>query len=167
MLLLVNIWYYFILFSDAQNHTRINIITYILRTVDSRKKYKYCWTKKLEIWSWKFNLVQIFTYCVQNAISTIVGIEGIADGTRNFVACNHMRAIHFFIESIGTNCPFTGNECTSYGDYRAGKCLTCPSGVSVDILVKIKLHLSWACNLKMWCFYAVVTIKNDGLDRLI
>ncbi|XP_076818976.1 pancreatic triacylglycerol lipase-like [Clavelina lepadiformis] len=66
--------------------------------------------------------------CDQNAISTIVGIEGIADGTRNFVACNHMRAIHFFIESIGTNCPFTGNECTSYGDYRAGKCLTCPSG---------------------------------------
>uniref|UniRef100_H2Z682 PLAT domain-containing protein n=1 Tax=Ciona savignyi TaxID=51511 RepID=H2Z682_CIOSA len=66
--------------------------------------------------------------CDQNALSTIVGIDGIVDGTRNFVACNHLRALSLYTESITSSCPFYGNQCDSYDDYLNGKCTSCPTG---------------------------------------
>ncbi|XP_039260014.2 inactive pancreatic lipase-related protein 1-like [Styela clava] len=65
--------------------------------------------------------------CDQNALSTIIGIDGITDGTRDFVACNHIRAVKFFTESITTTCPFKSYPCLSYNEFLAGKCLDCDS----------------------------------------
>jgi len=50
---------------------------------------------------------------------------GLLEGTREFVACNHMRAYHLMIESINTQCPFTGYRCNSEDDFNNGKCLPC------------------------------------------
>lgn len=63
--------------------------------------------------------------CDQNALSTIVGTNGVVDGTRDFVACNHIRAVKFYIESITTKCPFKSYPCLSYNEFLAGKCLDC------------------------------------------
>ena len=38
-------------------------------------------------------------------------------GTREFVACNHMRAYHLFRESINSQCPFEGYRCQSEDDF--------------------------------------------------
>ncbi|CAK8671268.1 pancreatic triacylglycerol lipase-like [Clavelina lepadiformis] len=65
--------------------------------------------------------------CDQNILSTIVGVDGVIEGVRNFVACNHLRSIWLFIETITSAGLYAGNQCTSFADYRAGKCLSCPS----------------------------------------
>lgn len=61
----------------------------------------------------------------------MLGIEGLMDGTRDFVACNHCRSIKFFIESLNQNektklqrCPFTAFNC-NYQDLQYGTCLDC------------------------------------------
>ena len=36
-----------------------------------------------------------------------------SSGTKEFVACNHLRSYHFFIESINSPCPFEGFACSS------------------------------------------------------
>uniref|UniRef100_F7AMZ2 Pancreatic lipase-related protein 2-like n=1 Tax=Ciona intestinalis TaxID=7719 RepID=F7AMZ2_CIOIN len=65
--------------------------------------------------------------CDQNILSTIIGINGVVDGVQNFVACNHLRALSLYTESITTSCPFEGNPCTGYEDYLEGNCVSCPN----------------------------------------
>jgi len=72
--------------------------------------------------------------CDQNAWSTITGLDGLMDGARDFVACNHLRSIKYFNESLilnvfenlgaGQKCAFTGFQCT-YQDLLDGKCMDC------------------------------------------
>lgn len=71
--------------------------------------------------------------CDQNILSTIIGIDGVVEGAQDFVACNHLRAIDFYMESITSSCPFKGNPCMSYQDYLNGKCLTCTNGDCVSM----------------------------------
>lgn len=40
--------------------------------------------------------------------------DGIEEAGRVLVACNHLRAVKFFVESINTKCPFIGYRCPSY-----------------------------------------------------
>jgi len=63
--------------------------------------------------------------CDQNGLTTIWDPDGIWTGVQNFVACNHIRAVEFYLESILTSCPFYGYPCLSYFDYLSGKCMQC------------------------------------------
>jgi len=72
--------------------------------------------------------------CDQNAWSTITGLDGLMDGARDFVACNHLRSVKYFNESLtlntdenlldGQKCKFTGYQC-SYQDLLNGNCMDC------------------------------------------
>lgn len=63
--------------------------------------------------------------CDQNVLSTIWDPDGIVEGATNFVACNHMRSVAFYIESVSSSCPFYGYPCGSYSDYLSGQCTSC------------------------------------------
>ncbi|MCI3325438.1 hypothetical protein MQA28_25810, partial [Escherichia coli] len=63
--------------------------------------------------------------CQNDGAVMHIATEGLVQGTREFAACNHMRAVHFFTESINSVCPFEGYRCASEEDFNAGKCLPC------------------------------------------
>jgi pancreatic triacylglycerol lipase len=46
-------------------------------------------------------------------------------GMQQFLECNHIRSIQFFTESIVPKCPFVAIACSSYEDFRDGKCFKC------------------------------------------
>ncbi|KAK6991170.1 inactive pancreatic lipase-related protein 1, partial [Biomphalaria glabrata] len=46
-------------------------------------------------------------------------------GTAEVVACNHFRAIHFFMESVNSPCPFMGYACVTEDDFTSGRCNSC------------------------------------------
>lgn len=48
-------------------------------------------------------------------------------GFQQFFSCNHVRSQEFFLESIKSNCSFTGVACDSYESFLEGRC-TCKSG---------------------------------------
>ncbi|XP_065070204.1 pancreatic lipase-related protein 2-like [Rhopilema esculentum] len=50
------------------------------------------------------------------------------NGAADFFTCSHYRAVHYFTESINSNCPFEAYPCKSYDDFKKGKCTSCPSG---------------------------------------
>ena len=74
--------------------------------------------------------------CDQNILSTITQIGSLWDGSRDYVACNHLRAYKFFIDSIDESstpglypsqtqsCKFTSFTC-NYNDLVAGECMDC------------------------------------------
>ncbi|XP_051883684.1 pancreatic lipase-related protein 2-like [Pristis pectinata] len=67
--------------------------------------------------------------CDKNIISTIIDINGIWEGTRDFAACNHLRSYKYYTESITTKDGFIGIPCTTYDDFKAGNCFKClPEG---------------------------------------
>jgi len=81
--------------------------------------------------------------CDQSLLSTMTGLDGFMDSARDFVACNHMRSIKFFLESLDlqidsqTNtleqiCPFTSYAC-SYATLQAGSCLRCSTEPCVEM----------------------------------
>lgn len=43
--------------------------------------------------------------------------EGIEEASRVLVACNHVRAIKLFIESINSKCPYIAHKCNSYQNF--------------------------------------------------
>ncbi|XDC66760.1 hypothetical protein R6Z07M_017942 [Ovis aries] len=65
--------------------------------------------------------------CQKNALSQIVDIDGIWEGTRDFVACNHLRSYKYYADSILNPDGFAGFPCASYSDFSANKCFPCPS----------------------------------------
>ncbi|XP_007518516.1 pancreatic triacylglycerol lipase [Erinaceus europaeus] len=66
--------------------------------------------------------------CQKNILSQIVDIDGIWEGTRDFVACNHLRSYKYYSYSINHPDSFTGYPCASYSVFSANKCFPCPSG---------------------------------------
>lgn len=54
--------------------------------------------------------------------------EGLEEASRVLVACNHIRAVKLFTESINSQCPYIAHQCPSYQHFVAGKCFTCKSG---------------------------------------
>lgn len=45
-------------------------------------------------------------------------------GFQQFFSCNHVRSQQFFLESVKSNCSFTGVSCDSYENFLEGQC-TC------------------------------------------
>ncbi|XP_070183854.1 pancreatic triacylglycerol lipase-like [Littorina saxatilis] len=116
--------------------------------------------------------------CEQGPISQLAQ-HGLLEGTREFVACNHMRAYHLFSESINSKCPFEGYRCASEDDFNSGKCLACSGeecgylGMHAD---RVKPHRTPATNkyyLKTgsrspFCRYhyeVALTISNSHYSR--
>ncbi|XP_076982248.1 pancreatic triacylglycerol lipase [Tamandua tetradactyla] len=66
--------------------------------------------------------------CQKNILSQIVDIEGIWEGTRDFVACNHLRSYKYYSDSILNPDGFAGFPCASYKVFTANKCFPCPNG---------------------------------------
>ncbi|KAJ8889271.1 hypothetical protein PR048_008769 [Dryococelus australis] len=51
--------------------------------------------------------------------------EGIEEASRVLVACNHIRAIKLFIDSINTKCPYVAHRCDSFQHFMQVCCLHC------------------------------------------
>ncbi|XP_054275869.1 pancreatic triacylglycerol lipase-like isoform X2 [Macrosteles quadrilineatus] len=51
--------------------------------------------------------------------------EGIEEASRVLVACNHIRAIKLFTESINSHCPYVAHRCPSYQQFLQGRCFSC------------------------------------------
>ncbi|XP_016284171.1 pancreatic triacylglycerol lipase [Monodelphis domestica] len=66
--------------------------------------------------------------CQKNILSQIVDINGIWEGTRDFVACNHLRSYKYYADSILNPDGFSGFPCASYKVFESNKCFPCPSG---------------------------------------
>ncbi|XP_011856518.1 PREDICTED: inactive pancreatic lipase-related protein 1 isoform X1 [Mandrillus leucophaeus] len=64
--------------------------------------------------------------CKKNALSQIVDLDGIWAGTRDFVACNHLRSYKYYLESILDPDGFAAYPCTSYKSFESDKCFPCP-----------------------------------------
>ncbi|XP_067417384.1 inactive pancreatic lipase-related protein 1-like, partial [Emydura macquarii macquarii] len=64
--------------------------------------------------------------CKKNPVSQIVDIDGIWEGTIDFVACNHLRSYKYYSESIISPDGFLGYTCASYDIFETGTCFPCP-----------------------------------------
>ncbi|KAG5878995.1 hypothetical protein JTB14_026799 [Gonioctena quinquepunctata] len=60
--------------------------------------------------------------------------DGLEEASRVLVACNHVRAIKLFIDSINSNCPYIGHSCSGYGQFKEGRCFTCKPGGGCAIM---------------------------------
>lgn len=54
--------------------------------------------------------------------------DGIEEASRVLLACNHVRAVKLFIDSINGKCPYVAHRCPSYQHFMNGKCFKCTSG---------------------------------------
>ncbi|XP_015280544.1 PREDICTED: inactive pancreatic lipase-related protein 1-like [Gekko japonicus] len=66
--------------------------------------------------------------CKKNIISQIVDIDGIWEGTRDFVACNHLRSYKYYSDSILYPDGFLGYPCAGHNLFETGTCFPCPQG---------------------------------------
>ncbi|XP_032890066.1 pancreatic lipase-related protein 2-like [Amblyraja radiata] len=66
--------------------------------------------------------------CSKNLLSTILDMDGIWEGTMNFLNCNHLRAVKYFTESVGSPDGFVAFPCASEKKFQAGECFACPAG---------------------------------------
>ncbi|KAG8517421.1 Inactive pancreatic lipase-related protein 1 [Galemys pyrenaicus] len=64
--------------------------------------------------------------CKKNILSQIVDLDGIWEGTRDFVACNHLRSYKYYSESILNPDGFAAYPCASYKAFESDKCFPCP-----------------------------------------
>ncbi|XP_017784310.1 PREDICTED: pancreatic triacylglycerol lipase-like [Nicrophorus vespilloides] len=68
--------------------------------------------------------------------------EGLEEASRVLVACNHVRAIKLFIESINGQCPYLAHQCPSYQHFVSGKCFKCKPGSTDCALMGYHADLS-------------------------
>uniref|UniRef100_A0A8B9L0W5 Triacylglycerol lipase n=1 Tax=Astyanax mexicanus TaxID=7994 RepID=A0A8B9L0W5_ASTMX len=66
--------------------------------------------------------------CDKNLISQIVDIDGIWEGTRDFAACNHLRAYKYYSDTIVTPSGFLGYPCNNNKLFQSGDCFPCADG---------------------------------------
>ncbi|NXK54295.1 LIPR2 protein, partial [Chauna torquata] len=64
--------------------------------------------------------------CGKNAVSDVVDLDSIWEGTRNFLACNHLRSLKYYSDSIIFPNGFLGYPCTSYDAFQTEGCFPCP-----------------------------------------
>ncbi|KAK3612365.1 hypothetical protein CHS0354_011085 [Potamilus streckersoni] len=63
--------------------------------------------------------------CDKNPITTLLSNLNVYNSLLHIVACNHLRAIDYFTESINSVCPFQGYNCDNYEDFKQGICMPC------------------------------------------
>ncbi|XP_015514393.1 pancreatic triacylglycerol lipase-like isoform X2 [Neodiprion virginianus] len=61
--------------------------------------------------------------------------EGLEEASRVLVACNHVRAIKLFTESINSKCQYVAHECGSFSSFMRGECFSCKSNSSLSCAV--------------------------------
>lgn len=65
--------------------------------------------------------------CDQERLSSGI-FHGPFEGARRLVACNHQRAVDYFIDSLDTTIPLPkAYLCDNYDDFKNGKCVDCGS----------------------------------------
>ncbi|CAH0554374.1 unnamed protein product [Brassicogethes aeneus] len=60
--------------------------------------------------------------------------DGLEEASRVLVACNHVRAIKLFIDSINTQCPYIAHQCANFNQFMGGKCFNCKPGSNCAIM---------------------------------
>ncbi|KAM4897173.1 inactive pancreatic lipase-related protein 1-like [Sylvia borin] len=117
--------------------------------------------------------------CDKNPVSQIVDIDGIWEGTRDFVACNHLRSYKYYSDSIIYPDGFLGYPCASYDLFQAGNCFPCPEdgcpnmGHYADRFKDkfkndfVKLYLNTAENkdFPLWRYKITVTLSGKSKVR--
>ncbi|XP_062958753.1 pancreatic triacylglycerol lipase-like [Cynocephalus volans] len=112
--------------------------------------------------------------CDKNIISTIVDVDGIWQGTRDFVACNHLRSYKYYSDSILNPDGFAGFPCTSYEDFTKNKCFPCPSegcpqmghyadrfsGRTSEVGQEFYLNTGDSSNFARWRYKVTVTLSG-------
>jgi len=55
----------------------------------------------------------------------LVQLHGYDEVQREIFACNHHRAIYYFLESITSQCQYVGHACDSYDSYQKVNRIRC------------------------------------------
>ncbi|KAG8228722.1 hypothetical protein J437_LFUL009404 [Ladona fulva] len=63
--------------------------------------------------------------------------EGLEEASRVLVACNHIRAIKLFIDSINSMCPYMAHNCDSYEHYLQNLLIVCLQGRHYRVRVEL------------------------------
>ncbi|XP_052534044.1 pancreatic triacylglycerol lipase-like [Tympanuchus pallidicinctus] len=115
--------------------------------------------------------------CDKNPISQIIDLDGIWEGTRDFVACNHLRSYKYYSDSIVYPDGFLGYTCSSYDAFQEG-CFPCPSegcpnmghyadkykGKTSGSTVKLYLNTGEAKDFPLWRYK--VSVKLSGSSKV-
>ncbi|XP_042674679.1 pancreatic triacylglycerol lipase-like [Centrocercus urophasianus] len=115
--------------------------------------------------------------CDKNPVSQIVDLDGIWEGTRDFVACNHLRSYKYYSDSIVYPNGFLGYACSSYNAFKEG-CFPCPSdgcpnmghyadkykGKISGSTVKLYLNTGEAKDFPLWRYK--VSVKLSGSSKV-
>lgn len=78
--------------------------------------------------------------CTRDIITNLIE-NGLVQGVEEEAACNHLRAIKFFSESINTQCPFLGFPCANEDDFKNNLCHSCTSAGCAALGFKANLHI--------------------------
>uniref|UniRef100_A0A8C0BE76 Triacylglycerol lipase n=1 Tax=Buteo japonicus TaxID=224669 RepID=A0A8C0BE76_9AVES len=108
--------------------------------------------------------------CGKNPVSQIVDLDGIWEGTRDFVACNHLRSYKYYSDSIIYPDGFLGYSCASYDE----TCFPCPrdgcpnmghfadkfKGKIKNDFLKLYLNTGEARDFPLWRYKVTVTLSG-------
>lgn len=64
------------------------------------------------------NLSSKYSRVDLQVISYLYSLYNNVSGTKQFIACNHLRAYEYFTESINSQCPFEGYSCDSFEHFQ-------------------------------------------------
>ncbi|XP_062435710.1 pancreatic triacylglycerol lipase-like [Rhea pennata] len=114
--------------------------------------------------------------CGKNPISQVVDLDGIWEGTRDFVACNHLRSYKYYSESIISPDGFLGYPCASYDVFETETCFPCPEDGCPNMghfadkfkgniktqIMKLYLNTGEAKNFTRWRYKVSVTLSGSS-----
>ncbi|NXL48086.1 LIPR1 protein, partial [Podilymbus podiceps] len=113
--------------------------------------------------------------CGKNPVSQIVDLDGIWEGTRDFVACNHLRSYKYYSDSIIYPDGFLGYSCPSYDVFDTENCFPCPRGGCPNMghfadkfkgkiknnFLKLYLNTGEAKDFPLWRYKVTVTLSGN------
>ncbi|GLH06117.1 Phospholipase A1 1 [Gryllus bimaculatus] len=70
--------------------------------------------------------------------------EGLEEASRVLVACNHIRAIKLFTDSINGECPYVAHQCDSYQRFLQGRCFSCHENGSSCAIMGLRAEESFS-----------------------
>ncbi|NXJ74416.1 LIPR2 protein, partial [Trogon melanurus] len=117
--------------------------------------------------------------CDKNSVSQIVDLDGIWEGTRDFVACNHLRSYKYYSDSIIYPDGFLGYPCASYDVFESDNCFPCPEGGCPNMghfadkfkgkfkadFTKLYLNTGEVKDFPLWRYKVSVTLAGKSKQR--
>ncbi|KFO98052.1 Pancreatic triacylglycerol lipase, partial [Calypte anna] len=127
--------------------------------------------------------------CGKNPVSQIIDLDGIWEGkkeeltwahlftgTRDFMACNHLRSYKYYSDSIIYPDGFLGYSCASYELFESGNCFPCPKegcpnmghyadkfkGKIDSGFLKLYLNTGEAKDFPLWRYKVTVTLSGKS-----